>query len=384
MYFLYIAIVLIGYFFLEYSIKTWIYNKDAKKRKITILNIRIVAISSILNFILEYFGIHNKWLFDFVIGFSAFSVLYNLGIWFIFKKYASSKDSNFLIKEDDENYEDVNNHIKSKNISGEFNFQGKKFLSQNDKIWEIKKTYKSNKETRLYDMFFVLILFFASLLYLAVILDGIISKDSMAYAVVLLFGAAFILPFLQDVKYTIRFARNPHLSFDSFVSIWINGKEIFGKITDMNTYEIILFRRFSKDYVTISHSEIKTFTTYEQGKRFSKLYVVSKDIKYQLNEELPVWLECFNEAFDNCLDLDSLELFFTTEDDDHGIELNVFIKQDFLGTYSLIIKQIEDYIQRKSDENEWSLETPKRHDIKIISDENEIKTNNKKGEKIPN
>ena len=379
-----IILTIFLYIVLDFVIKKYVYIRDTGKRKATLLHLKSVAFALILNFSLELLGFHNKWMIDFVIGISAMAVLYNLGTWYIFRKYATVKDSNKHIKESDEIYKDLLVYIKNNDITGEFTYEKKRYEYKSEKIYELLVTHKSNKETRLYDMFYVLVLFFAALLYLAVILDGIIVKDSMAYGVILLFGAAFILPYLQDIKHTIRFARNPHLSFDSYVSFWINGKELFGKIIDMNTYEIILFRRFSKDYVTISHAEIKTFSTYESGKRFKKLYIVSKEIKYSLEENFSVWIEEFNEKNDDCLDLKSLEIFFTTEDDDHGLELNIFVKQDFLETYTLIVKKIEDFIQRKADENKWSLETPKRHDIKIISDENETKINKIKGGGIPN
>jgi len=363
-----ILLTIIAYFILSFVVKKYVYIRDTAKRNATLLHLKSVGFALVLNFALELVGFHNKWMIDFVIGISSMAVLYNLGTWYIFRKYATEKDSNKHIKESDEIFKDLSLYINSKNISGEFIYEKKRYEYKSDKIYELLVTHKSNKETRLYDMFYVLVLFFAALLYLAVILDGIIVKDSMAYGVILLFGAAFILPYLQDIKHTIRFARNPHLSFDSYVSFWINGKEIFGKIIDMNTYEIMLFRRFSKDYVTISHAEIKTFSTYESGKRFKKLYIVSKEIKYSLEKEIPKWIKEFNEQNDECIDLKSLEIFFTTEDDDHGLELNIFIVQDFLETYKLVTKKIEDFIQRKADENNWSLETPKRHDIKIMSE----------------
>lgn len=371
--YVYFIVLTIGlYFVLNYTVQKYVYIRDTGKRNATLLHLKSVTFALVLNFSLELLGFHNKWMIDFVIGISAMAVLYNLGTWYIFKKYATEKISNRHIKDTEDIYKDLLTHISDKKIEGEFTFDKKKYEYKSDKIYELVTTHKSNKETRLYDMFYVLVLFFAALLYLAVILDGIIVKDSMAYGVIILFGAAFILPYLQDIKHTIRFARNPHLSFDSYVSFWVNGKELFGKIIDMNTYEIMLFRRFPKDYVTISHGEIKTFSTYESGKRFKKLYIVSKEIKYSLEKQIPLWLKDFNDDNGKCLDLDSLELFFTTEDDDHGLELNIFINQDFLENYTLITKKIEDFIQRKSDKNNWSLETPKRHDIKLIS---EIKTN---------
>lgn len=369
MFYTLIVISIVSYFILSYLIKSIIYKRDTKKRDITILNLQIVVVSLILNFVLELFGIHNKWLIDFVIAISAIIVSYNLATWFIFKKYSTEKETNRHIKEEDDDYSDIYDNIVKNKIDGEFSFNNKRYLTKSDKIWQIEKTYKSNKTTRLYDMFLILCIFFFALLYLAVILDGVIKKDSMAYGVVLLFGAAFILPYLQDFKHTIRFAKNPHLSFDSYVSFWLNDKEIFGKIIDMNIYEIMLFRRFSKDYVTISHSEIKTFTTYENGKRFKKLYIVSKKIKYYLETNFRIWLIEFNKDNNDCLDLETLEIFFTTEDDDHGIELNIFIKQEFLENYTLIIKNLMSFIQKEADNNGWSLETPRRHDIKIISDD---------------
>ena len=369
-YFHWMLVTIAVYFFFAYLIKK-IYKRDKKKRDISIFHLKVILYTILVAFILEMFGVHKAWIIRIITGISALLFVYNIGSWFIFNKYSTKSESKNIVK-DEALLAELKKH---KTNDGVFTFNSQKYEVVGEKYYKLVNAAKSNKDTRLYDMFLVLVLFFFALLGMSMLLDNVILKDSMSSNVILLFGAAFVLPYLQDIKHTIRFANNPHLKFDGYVGFWINGKEVFGKIVDMNTYEIILFRRFSKSYVTISHSEIKTFTSYESGRLFTKKYIVSKAIKYKLEEAFGKWLEEFNELYKcldedknevGVLDLKSFDIFFTTEDDDHGIELNVFVRKEALEQYKYYIKKLEDFIQRKADENDWSLETPRRVDIKVL------------------
>lgn len=365
------------YFVFKFLVEYKIYKANKNKRESTVLNLKIISVSIILGSLLEASGFHSKWITYFTGGVSAILVAYNIGSWGIFNKLATVLETKKKV-EDEQLIESLLKHVESSNIDSsiEFKYNGKRYIYSNNgkKIFrELGILLQTNKNTRLYDMFLSLGLFFFALLFMAFIFDAVISKDSMIYGVLLLFGAAFILPYLQDVKHTIRFANNKYLAYGAFVSFYVNGKELFGEIIDMNLYEIILMNHWTKTKIIISHNEIKTFAVYDNGRLFSFLYVISKEVKYKLYKVLKQWLTEYNSENKEVLNIETFKVFFKTKDDDHGLQFYVFIKQEALKKYGLIINQVEHYIQEKSDKEEWDLCTPKRVDLKVIKTEEQNK-----------
>ena len=376
-----ILVTFVAYYSFVYIAKK-IY-KEKEKRATTIMHLKFILYTLIFTFILVIYGVDKAWIVTSATGISLLLLLYNLLSFFVFSKYSTKKPISSLVKD-----ETLLEELKKKGVNeGEFTYKNILYKYMSNKYYVMTIKPKSNKDTRLYDMFLILILFFFALLGMSLLLDNIILKDSMSSNVILLFAVAFVLPYLQDIKHTIRFAKNPDLKFDTYVTFLDDsGKKTSGTIIDMNTYEFILGQKFSKRNVIIPHNKAGIIYAHNEGKLFSKKYIVSKEIKYKLEDNFKVWFTEFNgiHRFLNnnreeigVLDLVTADSFFTTEDDDHGIELKVFVKQEALENYIFFTKKLEDFIQRKADENNWGLETPKRMDLKFIDSENTIKKEDK-------
>jgi len=344
-FYLYAMVTIIIYFVLKYIVVKRIYKADRKKRKSTNFNLMIIASTIVFGSLLEVNGFHNKWLLYVFGGISAILVAYNIGTWGVFKKLSTIIEVKPIVK-DEKLIDSLIKHITSNSIeeSVDFKYSNKKYYYRKKGDDYTFREYgiltQTNKTTRLYDMFIILGLFFVGLLYFSIIFNSFIDKDSMAYGVLLLFGAAFILPYLQDVKNTIRFANNKYLAYGAFMLINKDGKTLFGEIIDMNLYEVILFNHWTKEKIIVSHSDMKTFSMCDEGRFIEYEFVVSMPDQQTLKTSLLKWIAEF-QKFDDFADV-SVKRFMPNFG--YGIRLRFKVTEDNLKEYGSIEADFTDFL----------------------------------------